>query len=347
MVKGEPDQGYISGVTDGNLTAWTDLWNKAKAHLASPTNTNYFKLMGLAADGMTPTEVPVVLDADDMIDYLMLTFWTGNLDGTTSAFLSNNNADNWFRIRNRLGTKGGFKFMAHDFEHTFFNVNEDRTGPFTTAGYYDSITCSNPLFIHQDLSANAEYRIRWADRIREHMFNGGVLTQTAWNIRFASNGTFVDQTIIAESARWGDAKVAVPLTKANWLTAQNYLTGTYVPDRGPVALAQLKADNLYPALDAPTITPFGSYQNSGVEAVMSGIAGATIDYMLDGSDPRAVGGAVKAGAQIYTASTTTDNLIPFSATGWKYLADGSNQGTAWRAVGFNDATWPTGNDELG
>ena len=32
---------------------------------------------------------------------------------------------------------------------------------------------------------------------------------------------------------------------------------------------------------------------------------------------------------------------------WKYLADGSNQGTAWRNVGFNDAAWPSGASQLG
>jgi hypothetical protein len=32
---------------------------------------------------------------------------------------------------------------------------------------------------------------------------------------------------------------------------------------------------------------------------------------------------------------------------WKYLDDGSNQGTAWRASGFSDATWATGRAQLG
>jgi hypothetical protein len=203
------------------------------------------------------------------------------------------------------------------------------------------------MYLHQDLSANAEYRILWADRVHKHMFNNGALTTTAWNNRINSIATIVDQTIIAESARWGDAKVATPLTKANWLTAQNYLLSSYVPQRGPIVLAQLRADNLYPTLDAPTISPFGSYQNSGVEAVIGGQAGNTIYYMADGSDPRAVGGAVKAGALTYVASTTTDTLIPFSATGWKYLANGTDQGTAWRAPGFDDSAWSTGTAELG
>jgi hypothetical protein len=32
---------------------------------------------------------------------------------------------------------------------------------------------------------------------------------------------------------------------------------------------------------------------------------------------------------------------------WKYLDDGSNQGTAWRSAGFTDAAWLTGNGEFG
>ena len=32
---------------------------------------------------------------------------------------------------------------------------------------------------------------------------------------------------------------------------------------------------------------------------------------------------------------------------WKYLDDGSNQGTTWRGAGFNDSSWSTGNAMLG
>ncbi len=32
---------------------------------------------------------------------------------------------------------------------------------------------------------------------------------------------------------------------------------------------------------------------------------------------------------------------------WKYLDDGTNQGTAWTATGFNDASWFSGNGQLG
>ncbi|MBK6775448.1 MAG: hypothetical protein IPG74_06235 [Flavobacteriales bacterium] len=39
-------------------------------------------------------------------------------------------------------------------------------------------------------------------------------------------------------------------------------------------------------------------------------------------------------------------MVPFGAT-WKYLDNGSNQGTAWRAVAFNDAPWASGPAQLG
>ena len=42
---------------------------------------------------------------------------------------------------------------------------------------------------------------------------------------------------------------------------------------------------------------------------------------------------------------TVSLVSPLSS--WKYLANGSNQGTAWRASAFNDATWLAGNAQLG
>ncbi|HYH08867.1 MAG TPA: fibronectin type III domain-containing protein [Thermoanaerobaculia bacterium] len=46
---------------------------------------------------------------------------------------------------------------------------------------------------------------------------------------------------------------------------------------------------------------------------------------------------------IHAAET---QLVPPRAI-WKYLDNGTNQGTAWREHGFNDASWPSGPAELG
>lgn len=346
VVKAEQEAGYTIGATDGTVVAWQDLWTKGKTHRAAPTNANYFRLMGRSSDGVTPTADPVLLDPVSLTDYLLLTFWSGNLDGCTSAFLGNDKANNWFAARLRENNpRQGFQYFVHDFEHSLFNVNEDRTGPFVYPNE-SNFAYSNPAFLHQDLIANAEYRMLWADRIQKHLFNGGALDPGAWSNRVNKFGTIVDQAIIAESARWGDAKSVGAKTRRAWENAKNNLL-TYFNPRAPIVLNQLRADGLYPAINAPTITPFGGYQNSGVEAVINGPPSSTLYYMADGSDPRAVGGALKPGALTYTSATTAESLVPWSASGWKYLYNGSNQGTAWRTAGYNDGAWPSGTAELG
>ncbi|MBI1319990.1 MAG: hypothetical protein GC168_13760 [Candidatus Hydrogenedens sp.] len=44
---------------------------------------------------------------------------------------------------------------------------------------------------------------------------------------------------------------------------------------------------------------------------------------------------------------TTETVLSARGATWKYLDNGSNQGTAWRAAAFNDASWASGPAELG
>jgi PhoD-like phosphatase/Fibronectin type III domain/Secretion system C-terminal sorting domain len=46
------------------------------------------------------------------------------------------------------------------------------------------------------------------------------------------------------------------------------------------------------------------------------------------------------------AANAQTSVIPFGSS-WKYLDNGTNQGTAWRSTTFNDGTWKTGNAQLG
>ncbi|MCW3464545.1 metallophosphoesterase [Chitinophaga nivalis] len=54
--------------------------------------------------------------------------------------------------------------------------------------------------------------------------------------------------------------------------------------------------------------------------------------------------AFSAGPVLTTVAQTT--LLPFGSS-WKYLDNGSNQGTSWRAVSFNDGSWKSGPGKLG
>jgi hypothetical protein len=57
-------------------------------------------------------------------------------------------------------------------------------------------------------------------------------------------------------------------------------------------------------------------------------------------------GAFSSSAFFSTFASGTDMLIS-SGSPWKYLDNGTNQGTAWQSSGFNDASWASGNSELG
>ncbi len=52
-------------------------------------------------------------------------------------------------------------------------------------------------------------------------------------------------------------------------------------------------------------------------------------------------------ALISSLPATADVTLVAPGAAWKYLDNGSNEGTAWRAAGFDDSTWASGGSELG
>ena len=373
VVKAEQDSGYITGATDGNLTAWHLLFEKANPLTAPGTYTrraltsaDYYDMMGLAADGVTRTTSPVLLDADNLIDYMMVTFWTGNLDGATSAFLGEEHANNWFGARDRTGTHG-FIFFVHDSEHTLFSVDEDRTGPFvpvfTDQGNYDSKRDNyNPMFLHSDLLDVPEYRQRWHDRVQRHLFNGGALSLAANRDRINRLAATVESAIIAESARWGDEAIDPPRNRNDWRAARDTIINDYLPLRTASVLAQLRADGLYPSVDGVIITPPGGYVSSGAQVNMSGVSAGTIYYTINGADPMRTDGSVDPDAHVFTAAGDFRDTLIADSSAWKYREPSADLGssdvvagaggwsaTNWKHPAYDDSAtvWKTGSAELG
>ena len=100
----------------------------------------------------------------------------------------------------------------------------------------------------------------------------------------------------------------------------------------------------------PIFSPLSSYVNQGDPLYMSKPSGAsgTIYYTLNGEDPRLEGGSINPDADAYSGTgVIIDSLVTMSSSSWKYLYDGSDQGTAWRAFGFNDNSWDSGPGQLG
>ena len=320
VIKVAPDNSYTLIATDGNMTAWTRLYNLAKAGLA--TDAAYEFIQGNNPDGTRNPAYERLLEVDNMIDYMFVIFYGGNLDAPISNFLGNTSPNNWYGIRSRVGTDG-FRFYSHDAEHTLLNVNENRLGPYTAGD--GSVTKSSPQWIYQKCMANAEFRMRVADRAQKFMFNRGVLTPEGAMATFMTRKTQIDTAVIAESARWGDSKRSVPLTRDDWQNAINDIVNNFFPQRTTVLLSQLRSKSLYPSIDAPMLAPASGAVQKGITVTMGATKG-TIYYTTDGTDPRLRGGALSPSARAYSSGITVQESVmvrarALSGTNWSAIVD--------------------------
>jgi hypothetical protein len=299
-----PGMPYTIMTTDGNLDAYNRLWQAAGKGFA--TDAAYYRVQGLNPDGTPNPAYERLLDVDNVIDYMICTYYVGDIDAPISNFLQNSRPNNFYAIYNRTNPDG-FKFFRHDSEHTLFNVNENRTGPYPCGSQFQYF---NPQWLHQQLAANAEYRLRFADHVYKHFFNDGVMTPAASAQRLQARQDTIDLAIIAESARWGDAKVTKPRTKDDdWLPQVRTLLNDYFPKRTDIVLAQFKAKNWYPSIDAPTFNEHGGAVESGFALTMTAPIG-DVYYTLDGSDPRLPGGAINtADATKYAGPVTLTQSV--------------------------------------
>ncbi len=333
---------YTLNATDGNLEAWQQFWEGANAVAAATNETTRFalyqKLKGLNPDGTRNPNYAVQLDSRNLIDYMLTIIYGGNLDAPISNFLGNTAINNWYGIRDRTGDEG-WRFLAHDNEHTLLNVNEDRTGPFPAGNQFQY---SNPQWIFQQLWTSEDFRLEVADRVQETFFGDGELTPNANRDRFLERKSEIDLAIIAESARWGDSKQSTPFTKVDWQNTINSIVNSYIPSRTNVVLNQLKLDGLYPNVTPPVQVPDGGSVPNGHEVEFATIDGV-VYYTIDGSDPRAPGGGLSPTAIPYNTITS---YVSADTTNARWRVPNGTEGT-WQLPGYNDASWAQGPMPLG
>ncbi len=322
--------------TDGNLEAWTRLYQRAAAGLTN--NADYFALQGCHPDGTRSPSLERLLDVDNLIDYMLIIFWGGNLDAPISAFGGNRTPNNYHSLYRRNGGDG-FKFFVWDAEHTMLKLGEDRLGPFKTG---TQVGTSSPQWLWQQCVDNAEFRLRVADRVHQHFSKGGVLSPDTLKERFNARAKEIESAVVAESARWGDVKhhytmdppprvddVGKPLTgpfnrEDDWRREVNRLLTNYLPQRSGIVVGQLFAQGLLPDLEPPKFAREGPVDSSRF-VLKNGTAKAAIYHTTDGTDPRLVGGGVSPQAMKYSAPVSAGGKgLPIKA---RAMIDGD-----WSAV---------------
>ncbi|MGE3310250.1 MAG: CotH kinase family protein [Limisphaerales bacterium] len=323
-------------VKNGSLTDW----NAFIARVRTTANlSDYQRLKGLSPDGSPHPTAPAYLDAINYIDYMLLNIWGGNWDWPNKNF--------WFG-RDRTGASGGFKFYLWDFENTMGN-NRARS-PLEMVSPRSGITGSWVAEPHERLRQLEEYRLEFADRVHRHFFNGGVLAASSLVAHYDRLAREIEPAIIAETARWGDDHHSPPQDLTDWVRERDWLLGTYLARRTDVVLDQFRASGLYPRIAAPAFVPDGGTVAVGAPVSLRTVGASELFYTTNGLDPRLPGGAIRPEAVRVVLQDPGPSASPdFIRSGkvWRYLADGSNPGSAWKENGFTDGTWPEGPSPLG
>ncbi|MFT5856801.1 MAG: hypothetical protein ACI8XO_004056, partial [Verrucomicrobiales bacterium] len=338
--------GYNTEATDGSFVQgssanpgsdWADFWYQARDHNTSPSHAKYMELQGLNPDGTRNIVYPVLLEVDNLIDYTLIIGYTGNYDAPLSDFVGASN--NWYSLRNRVRDDRGVAFFVHDGEHSLgaggkWNGANDRINTSNGAGSRGNYSKSNPAFMHFDLaSGSEEYRVRFADRAHKALFNGGVLDTASVLATMEERRTIVEDVIIAEAARWGDSKRSTPFDKPNWISAVNSLIGT-INGRRIAFIGHLQTADLYPSLGAPVYNQHGGPVSNGFGVTMTADSAGPIYYILDGGDPREIGGTLNPSATLLAGAVPINAPTVLNARRY-------NSGTGeWSAM--NSAFFTTG-----
>ena len=328
----------IGGIeaTDGTLDSWQKIY--AMCTKGFTNNADYFALDGKDQYGYPKKGGEVIVNLDNLIDYMQLIFYTGNFDAPVTAFGNNQSPNNYYAIDKRDDRSSGFIFFAHDSEHTLMigpegpgiGIQQNRvTIPGMSAANFSLF---QPQWLHFKLSANKEYRQRFADRAYKNFFNKGVFTPEVVHVRFQKRAEEIKKAIIGESARWGDAQRAVPYTFEDWNTEINSIYTGLFPFRTDIVINQLKAASLFPTFDPPVFTKDnvvldqGLYPISGSYQVSISSTGGEIYYTLDGTDPRLIGDQINNSSKLIA----TGGIVNLQGTA--YINARVKSGDQWSAL---------------
>jgi hypothetical protein len=316
VVVGEDNNGPPV-LVDGSLTDW----NAVLALVAAPV-----------ASEPAYAAITNAVDIDNLIDYMMLHIVAESEDWPRH---------NWYAAHRRAtngmpGTK--FIFAVWDQELTLDRlVRRNRIDAGNNGG--GAGEQYSPARIYFQCRNWPEFRLRFADRVHKHLFNGGALTPAANANRLLASASAISNAVVGESARWGDArKFGVPAGQIGtsniftrdewWLPELNKTVTNFFQKLTADNIARFQVGNLYPLIGAPIFSQFGGAVSNGFALSMTHTnTSGTIYLTTDGSDPRVYGsGAVSGGAQTYATpvpinSPTVVRARVLNGSTWSALAE--------------------------
>ena len=276
----------------------TVMWNRLKSALQK----------NLAVAG-NYAEVERLLNIDNFIDYIML-----NVYANTGDWPNNN----WRAARERVpGSK--WIFIPWDAEWSFGNNGRSVTGNNLTSGPLAS--GADIARFYRALQKNPEFRMRFADRVQLHYFNGGALT---------------NENVLR---RFREMKETMSGALRNLNTQ---VESSWVPRRRDIVMSQMASQKIQFSDSATQFSQNGGAVPAGYPLVLTAPEG-DIYYTLDGSDPRKPGADAETGKTILSGDAEKWALVPSVDNGGSELEDTWHGGDEL----FDHDDWESGNDGVG
>lgn len=311
------------GATDGNTDKWQQVWENTQNGYED--DANYYLLEGRDEHGNPMKNSEILVDIDNLIDYMINIFYSGNFDSPVSKFGRNKRPNNFYALTNREDKTQGFIFMVHDAEHTLLTsavgnrgigINENRVniGYLPENNEYHMVvnefTGFHPQWLHHKLCDNPKYRARFADMAYKRLTNNGIFTEERNIARLDHRTAQIEEAIIAESARWGDMNGEQTFTKDDWTKEISIIRNNYFAKRNDIVIGQLLEYELFPATEAPILKLNGAdimeeyvYLTNASDISVYGETDE-IYYTLNGKDPRDKDGNIAASAFKISSGTT-------------------------------------------
>ncbi len=238
-------------------------------------------------EDLTPkyTEVASYFDPVQLSDTMILNWYSQFLDWPEN---------NWRAAINRTDLGGRGKLFIWSEPNS---LNEVQFG--WTASNNPQFDLVTRLF--QTLLQNPDFRMQLADRMYKHLANNGALADATAQARWLHWSQAIDQAMVAETARWGDATPEAPFTQEKWLKANETIVAQ-MNGHAARLTAWAREVGYYPKVDPPKFSQESGLVETGFNLTMNNpLDYGTIYYTTDGSDPRLpVTGVVGPTARAYT-----------------------------------------------